>query len=261
MEEIIKFYNYIDEELRFKRNSRKIEFLTSVNVLDKILDNNSRILDLGAGTGAYSFYFANKGHEVTAVDLTPRNVELINSKINDNLKLSACVGNATDLSQFETNFFDSVLCFGPMYHLISESDRRSCISECLRVLKPNGSLAVAYINKYSVIPMLVRKEQAFIKESVIHKVVSKGVIKAGDPDCFWTDAFFTTPDDLENYLTDFGVKVIDHLGTDGLSHTLSDEIDNLTDEQYNLWFEYHKTTCRERTILGTSSHGLVICRK
>lgn len=45
--------------------------------------------------------------------------------------------------------FDVVLCLGPMYHLLKDEDRIKCIDECLRVLKPDGILAIAYINIYA----------------------------------------------------------------------------------------------------------------
>jgi len=173
MDDIINFYNTVNEELRFLKNSRKIEFITSNNVLNQYLCDKSYILDIGAGTGAYSFYYAQKGHRVQALDLTPKNIEFINQKKKENieLQLEANVGNATDLSDFADNTFDAVLCFGPIYHLINEKDRITCILEALRVLKPGGLLAVAYINKYSVLPMLVKKDSKFVRESVVQKVI------------------------------------------------------------------------------------------
>jgi len=54
MDEVIKFYENVDEELRFQRNSRRIEFLTTLRALDPWVKNSSSILELGAGSGAYS---------------------------------------------------------------------------------------------------------------------------------------------------------------------------------------------------------------
>ncbi|WP_425464154.1 methyltransferase domain-containing protein [Paenibacillus rhizophilus] len=38
-------------------------------------------MDLGAGTGIYSFYYADKGNSIVSTDLTPKHVEIIQSKI------------------------------------------------------------------------------------------------------------------------------------------------------------------------------------
>ncbi|WP_243633200.1 class I SAM-dependent methyltransferase [Paenibacillus xerothermodurans] len=256
------YYEMIDEDSRFSRNSRKTEFLTTTHVLDEILPHGAKILDVGAGAGAYSFHYAAREHEVVAVDLTPKHIEIIREKSKQTgIKLEAYVENATDLSRFETGVFDLVTCFGPMYHLTDVNDRYCCIRECLRVLKTGGHLAIAYINKYSVIPMLATRDQKFIRDSVIDKVLTDGVIFAGDQDCFWTDAYFTSPDEIERLLGAYGVTPVDHVGTDGISHTIQEYVDKLSAEEFDAWLSYHFQTCRERTILGISTHGLYICQK
>lgn len=262
MDEVIRFYEVVDEELRFQRNSRRIEFLTSIRALEDFIQSQSKILELGAGTGAYSFYYANKGHEVTALDLTPSNIEKIITKMdNKHISLNAFVGNATDLSRFESESFNSVLCFGPYYHIIDSDARDRLIQESLRVLCSGGILSIAYINKYSVVPMLIKKIPELINHGTINKVINSGFLKAGDPESFWTDSHYTTPSEIEDFIKQYDVSIIDHLGTDGLSHTISDEVDQLSQEKFEIYYNYHYETCRERSILGISTHGLLICRK
>lgn len=45
MEEIIRFYDVVDEELRFQRNSRKIEYLTTLSALEEVIQNQSSIIE------------------------------------------------------------------------------------------------------------------------------------------------------------------------------------------------------------------------
>lgn len=207
--------------------------------------------------------YANNGHIVTALDVTPSNIDKINAKKSDykNISLEAIVGDATDLSQFESGSFNTVLCFGPYYHIIDDVARSRLIEESLRVLPSGGILAIAYINKHSVVPMLVKKIPKFINEGTISKVVDIGCLKARDPESFWTDSYYTTPIEIEEFMNQFDVSIIDHLGTDGLSHTLSNEVDELSEEKFEIYKNYHFKTCRERSILGISTHGLLICRK
>lgn len=74
------------------RYARRIEFVTTIRVFDDIISTRSKILDCAAGTGIYAFWFADKGHDVTA----------------------------TDMSCFADDSFDVVLNMGPFYHLIAE---------------------------------------------------------------------------------------------------------------------------------------------
>lgn len=262
MNHVAQYYDLIDEDTRFSRNSRNIEFLTTTHALGEIIPPQATILDVGAGTGAYSFYFAERQHEVVAIDITPKHIREIKAKAAEKgISLEAHVGNAVDLSPFDDASFDVVLCFGPFYHITDAADRRTCIAECLRVLKPGGHLAIAYINKYSVIPMLATRSPQFIRQSVITKVIDQGVIMAGDEDCFWTDAYFTSPDEIEALLAESGVTAVDHVGTDGISHTIQNDVDALDEDPFNAWFSYHLQTCREKSILGISTHGLYICQK
>lgn len=264
MSQVIQYYEAYTEEFRFTKNSSKIEFLTSVKALLPRISDLSYILDVGAGTWAYSFYFAERGHRVTAIDLTPRHIEAIRQQLASSpreLELDACLGDATNLTDIASECYDVVLCMGPMYHLVEESQQRKCMEECLRVLKPGGILAVAYINKLSILPMLVNKEPDFVRESVVHKILHDGTIQTGDADCFWTDAHFATPASISSLITSYGVKEVDHLGTDGVSHTISNTVNALSEEQFQAWLLYHDATCREPSLLGLSTHGLFIGKK
>ena len=71
------YENYKEENSLTTNNARKIEFVTTTRVLDEIIHDKSKILDCVAGTGIYSFWLADKGHEVTATDITPRHIEIM----------------------------------------------------------------------------------------------------------------------------------------------------------------------------------------
>lgn len=61
-------------------------------------------------------------------------------------------GKCIEVKRFESESFDLVLLFGPMYHLKGEGEKLQALLEAKRVLKPNGVLLVAYImNEFSVL--------------------------------------------------------------------------------------------------------------
>ena len=71
------YENYREEDRLSTNNARKIEFFTTIRVLNELLTDQKKILDCASGTGAYAFYLADKGNEVTATDITPRHIEII----------------------------------------------------------------------------------------------------------------------------------------------------------------------------------------
>jgi len=145
-EKVRNFYENYDEEGRlFKTNRHLMEYQTTIRYFDRLFQPNSKILDACAGAGRYSFYLADKGHKVTACDLVKHNVEIIRANPNVGMLSDISVCNVLDLSQFEENSFDVVLCMGAVYHLGSDDLRVKAISECARVCKSGGIIAITYV--------------------------------------------------------------------------------------------------------------------
>ena len=121
-------YHFFDEKNRLNRSkAARVEFTTTVKYIEKYLKQGMRVLDIGAGAGEYSLYFANKGYRVDAVELADKNVEEFRKRLTGNIDVDLRQGNALDLSDFENETFDIVLLLGPLYHLHEEKDRNTAI--------------------------------------------------------------------------------------------------------------------------------------
>lgn len=121
-----------------------MELLTAKHYFNKVFPVSGSVLDACAGTGRYSFYLANTGYMVTACDLVPHNVEIIKANPNADKLADSFVCNVLDLTKFAPESFDIVLCMGALYHLRTETERKSAVLQCTRVLKKGGILALAY---------------------------------------------------------------------------------------------------------------------
>ncbi|WLC85267.1 hypothetical protein KTC97_05780 [Clostridium estertheticum] len=66
---------------------------------------------------------------------------------------------------------------------------------------------------------------------------------------------------MELLVSKFKIKIIDHVATDGISPLLGKLVDEMNDEEYEAWTYYNLCSCREKSILGSSNHALLICRK
>lgn len=102
----------------------------TIKILKKYLPSKGTILDLGGGAGVYSFPLSNLGYKVYLSDLSENliykaKIKKLESN-NDNL-ISCDVVNAIDLSIYNDNQFDVVLLFGPLYHLLEESEKCKCL--------------------------------------------------------------------------------------------------------------------------------------
>jgi SAM-dependent methyltransferase len=105
------------------------------------LDPTSHVLDLGCGDGVLAIGLAAHAGQVTAVDLVPDDFAAaeVYSAIHEIDNLAFVEGDATRLV-FENATFDACLC-----HSLLEAgpDPVEVLAEVWRVLKPDGSVAVA----------------------------------------------------------------------------------------------------------------------
>jgi len=261
MGRLMDYYNLYDEDIRLEKDkAHKTEFITTTYFLDKLIRKRSHILDLGAATGKYSMYYAEKGHRVTALDLCPKNIDILKRKwelcsFKNNLRFA--LGDARDLSEYENNGFDTVLCMGPIYHLSTLEEKEKCISECLRVLRPGGILAIAYINKIAACLAAVKKNREKLYGDSLNNIIKTGIEFGDDRDIF----YFTSPKEIEALMNKYKVEKLENIGTDGVSYMIADTINHFTEEEFNLWIEHHLDTCTDDSAIGYSLHGLYICKK
>lgn len=254
------YYESSDEEVRLSSSKARLtEFLTTNQILGRYIQPGSTILDIGAAAGCYSFHYARLGHEVVARDYVAHHIEQMRANpLCTELDIDTGVADVRDLSEFEDAVFDTVLCLGPLYHIGEDDERCRCVSECLRVLRPGGVLAVAYICKFMVFAHVARQKREYLSDELREEILDNAVALRQNPSNIW---FFDAPNELEDWMSSFGVTKLTNAGTDGIAILLSDFINSLSDEEYEQWLKYHFQTCEEPSILGYSNHGLYVCRK
>ncbi len=256
------YENYREEERLTSNQARKIEFLTTVRILEEHLKEGCKILDCAAGTGIYAFFFAKKGYEVTATDITPRHIKLINQELKKGeVSMQTAILDTVNLSVYKDETFDVVLNMGPFYHLTLEEKREKCIQEAMRVLKKGGLLVTAYIPRLFILQYTALKDPKYLDLELAEQIMETGVLKHNDEKCFWTDTYYSSKEEMEKIYKNHNLKIADHFAQDGLSPLLSETVDSWTEEQFEVWCEYHYRMCREPSILGASNHAIIIGEK
>lgn len=257
---IEKFYKEIciEDERLTKDKMHKIEFITTTNYIEKYLKPGDRILEIGAGTGAYSLYYANKGYKVDAIELSKSNVEVFKSKITKDLDVNVIQGNAVDLSVYKDNTFDITLCLGPLYHLFKEEETTSAIKEAIRVTKPGGKIYLAFILFDLTMLTWGFKEKNVYENYGENKQISENFKPNNAEELIFNMRYF---EDVKKLIKSFNIKTINYVATDGIGRVIKDEINQMSEEEYNLYIKYHLSICEREDLIGYSGHILAILEK
>lgn len=253
---VIDFYTRIDEDGRLLRKSRMPEYLNTMRYIEKYLTPDAKIIEIGAGTGRYSFALAEMGYDVTAVDLTPHHVEIMKEKVKPHHRIKIYEGNACDLSAFESESYDIVLLLGPMYHLFTEEDKHKALSEAIRIAKKGGVIYVSYCNNDTCI-------YKFFYTGRILKYVDKGMIKedyhtvSSMPEVFE----LYRKSDIDALMKNYPVKRLHFVGVDMLSYLYEHKLDDLNDREFEEYMKFLSVLCEREDSVGLSIHMLDVFRK
>ena len=250
------YYSEYEEEKRLvKDKAHKVEFITTTRYIDKYIKPRDKILEVGAGTGRYALHYASKGYEVEAVELTKSNIKEFKKHIDRNMKVNIHEGNALDLSMYEDNIFDITLVLGPIYHLFSIEEKKKAIEEAIRVTKPHGKIFIAYITNDIVILTYGLKERNLLR---LKDVCDENYRVKEIPEEIFSVNYV---EEFDNMMKDFSVKKLCEVAVDGLSESLSDYINKLSEEEYKVWLDYHFKNCERKDLMGYSSHVVYVCEK
>ena len=151
-----------------------------------------------------------------------------------------------------------------MYHLTAE-ERKPAIAEMVRICKPGGVLAFAYVNKIGVyfwgmalgagnnlLPFWKRRKHSYYPNRKANDAILAGVNDIDNP------FFFTMPEEIEALASDTGLRLIQNAGVDVI---LSRNIERMSEEQWACYVELAEAALEYPSCTGMSNHALMICRK
>lgn len=240
-----------------------LELMTTLRYLEKFLPEQGHILDAGGGPGRYTMELAQRGYQVTLIDLTPENVAFAQRMLQRKgfkRRAQAVEGSITDLSRFPDDTFDGVVCTGgPLSHIVDAQQRGLAIRELLRVAKPGAPVFISVMSRLSVIVVELELFQNEF-EMPVHTIIRE----TGDIDGLtgFTACHFFLPEELHSEVEAQGAEIVDMVGLEGLASNHRKAINKLAKNsaRWRVWLETHFQTCTHPAVVGNSEHMLVVCR-
>lgn len=248
-----ELYKVFLEDNRLCSRAGSIEKITTLREIEKYITSDSKLLDVGAATGAYTLPLAAKANEIAAIEPASVNYKILLDRITEEKiqNIKAYKKSSLDMDDLPSNYFDIVLLFGPMYHLSKEEDRQRTLEEAKRVCKKDGHIFVAFIN-HDMIPITETIHDANYLLDEYYKPETQRFINR-------PFIFFTLSECVE-MLEKADFPIVEKIASDGFSEVLSQQLNEMSDEAFTLYLDWHLSHCKNPELLGATNHFLFVCK-
>lgn len=140
------------------------EAIPKEDIMPKLgLSKRDLVVDLGAGIGYFTFPMAERASEVISVDIEPKMLSVLASRMKDmesgNVRLIQAETTALPIADSCVDFVLAAF----VYHEVANQAR--LLAECARILKPSGRLVVIDFQKHETSigpPVSERKTPAHV---------------------------------------------------------------------------------------------------
>lgn len=251
---IIKHYNKHPEDLRLQRRHGIVEFETTMHHLRRFMpEGNPFILDVGAGTGRYTSALMAEGHQVKAVELVRRNIEVF---LKREPTADVVQGDAREMPFIADATADITLLLGPLYHLIGEEEKLKALREAKRVTKPGGLIFVAYLmNEYSILSYCFDEDR-------ICNLVSNGFVDEHYHIRSHADELYDyiRIEDINRLNEKAGLERVTIFSPDGAADYMRTRLNRMSEDSFQHFIEYQKHTSERPDLIGAGSHTVDVVR-
>lgn len=205
----------------------RIEFATTLDLINTYFAAGERLADIGGGPGRYMIELLRRGCRATLLELSPENVAFASEKLREyGLTADALlVGDALDLSPLHGQSFTGILALGPLYHLTEKRERIAFLNDARSLLNPNGILIAAYLNAWGIARSLLTDAPMWFADSGNVERLLTGASFVGARACSgFTECHWSTPDDALAEVREAGFVVLDEIGAEGFANGARNEI-------------------------------------
>jgi ubiquinone/menaquinone biosynthesis C-methylase UbiE len=228
----------------------------------EVFPPGGKVLDAGGGPGRYSIELCRAGYEVVLLDISSKLIAIAKDKFKSepeairNRLLEFVAGDIRNLSRFETNYFDAVLCLGgPLTHISDEAGRIAAMYELMRVAKPDAVVCVSVMGYLAMLRTVLRQASHELVDSSYQELMSQGNNLVGRD--VW---HFFRADEFRELAESCGLTTLKLAGCEGLSTGLSEATNRLGEDKWRRWVELVLETSAEPAVVDMAEHILYVGR-
>lgn len=242
-----------------------LEFAVTKRYLDKIIADGATVADVGVGTGHYAELLAKRDCHLYLVDISQRLLEATHTRLKQSNLDRQVLGiydiSATNLEPLKTEVCDALLLLGPLYHLCSIKERQDTVNEAARILKPDGTIFAAGINRLAYFRELFRN---FAQQILSRQSFHQQFLKDGNADPVHVPplgySHFTTSEEfLKLFEASFNITTL--IGVESFTAPFPTAGKDLSPPELEAWIDLVEATGTTPEGLAMSDHFLYIGRR
>ncbi len=270
LDKVKKYYDERGQSEWSRLDRYPVEFEMTKRIFDKWMPKPcTKVCDIGGGPGRYSFYLANKGYDVTLLDLSDECIKSAQKRIKfeKTTNLAAFHANAMDLSLFSDNSFDCVLLMGPLYHLINQHERNTALSEAYRILKKEGVIFASFVSKYERIRFLSKHDPSYIIKhrrqitSLLENGISSDCMELSNGTKSFTIAYLIEPMEIRAMMEPYNFNTMAIHGLETIITNTHDIINQANIKVKKSWLDLNFLMSTKEALFGNSDHFLYVGQK
>lgn len=252
-------------ELERLEKHSPVEYAITCRYLERYIQPGMTVVDVGVGVGHYAEVLASKGCAIHLIDVSEALLRATQTRLEragfgDRIQ-SVRRASATNLSFLAGESYDGVLMLGPLYHLRNIAERKRAVEEAWRVLKPEGILFAAGINRLAYLRDLFReKPREIVKRKRFHQTFLRdGQLDPEHAPPLGYAHLTRVAEFRELFSRRF--EEIALVGTESFTAAWQSQFQDLTAEERHAWLDLVFETGKTAEGLGQSDHFLFVGRR
>ncbi|WP_252700174.1 class I SAM-dependent methyltransferase [Natronosalvus vescus] len=245
-----------------------LEFEGTTDYLARYLPETGHVLDAGGGAGRYAVWLAERGYEVTLVDISERQCEIARAKADEHGvddRVTVERGDIRNLP-FRGDLFDAVCCTGgPLSHIVEAADREHALSELRRVARADSPVFISVMSRLAVLQNLVRSPEyipgvdAIAADGTYDRTFAREY-DLESPE--FTGCHFFRAAELEAALETAGFDVQALVGLEGIATNVGERqpLEELEDDHVEAVTETVRALRTDPAVVDWANHILAVAR-
>lgn len=266
---IQKFYNeYADLETQRWDKSlvEQVKLFVHQHYLKTYIQTGDHVLELGAGTGIFTEQLAGYTDKLVVTDLSPVQLQLNQERAKredyTNRIQAFQIVDICDLSAFEDNSFDKIVCYGgPLSYVFNQKE--VALKEMRRVLKPSGLAFLGVMNLWGTLHEYLHKIVLAIEPVDNEKIIKTGNLHPSSFTSSDHHCHLFTADELKQVVQDTGFEMVVLSASNCLSALRQDELGNLQkdEKKWTYFLDLEIRACQSSGMVESGTHLIAVIQK